>query len=110
HAPVPADLNRLDPKIWPTDVTRGADGAMEFAGVDVRELAREFGTPAYLIDEADWRTRARAWVEAFGSADHEHSDSADHGHSGDGAASGADVYYAGKAFLSVAVAKWAADE
>jgi diaminopimelate decarboxylase len=56
----------------------------------VRELAREFGTPAYLIDEDDWRRRAREWVQAFGAD--------------------ADVFYAGKAFLSVAIAKWAAEE
>jgi diaminopimelate decarboxylase len=118
HAAVPADLNRLEPKIWPTGVARAADGAMTFAGVDIRELATEFGTPAYLIDEADWRSRARAWVEAFSFADHVHSGSADHmhssfadqTHSGGAQETSADVYYAGKAFLSVAIAKWAAEE
>jgi diaminopimelate decarboxylase len=90
-AAAPADLNRLDRRIWPGGAARDPDtGALTFAGVDVRELAREFGTPAYLIDEDDWRRRARAWVEAFGAD--------------------ADVYYAGKSFLSVAIAKWAAEE
>jgi diaminopimelate decarboxylase len=91
HGAAPADLNRLDPKIWPGGVARDAEsGALTFAGADIRELAREFGTPAYLIDEADWRRRAREWVEAFGAD--------------------ADVFYAGKSFLSVAIAKWAAEE
>ncbi|MBW8802267.1 MAG: diaminopimelate decarboxylase, partial [Catenulisporales bacterium] len=87
----PADLNRLDKAIWPGGAARAAgSGALTLGGIDVRELAGEFGTPAYLVDEHDWRRRARAWVEAFGAD--------------------ADVYYAGKAFLSVAVAKWAAEE
>ncbi|MBS2535534.1 diaminopimelate decarboxylase [Catenulispora sp. NF23] len=91
HGAAPADVNRLDRKIWPGGVARDADsGALSFAGADVRELAREYGTPAYLIDEDDWRRRAREWVEAFGAD--------------------ADVFYAGKSFLSVAIAKWAADE
>jgi diaminopimelate decarboxylase len=98
HAPLPADLNVLDAKVWPQGVARGADGAVTVAGVDVRELAREFGTPAYLVDEADWRRRAREWADAFGGPDD--GDPAGH----------ADVYYAGKAFLSVAIAKWAAEE
>jgi diaminopimelate decarboxylase len=90
-AAAPADLNRLDARIWPGGAKRDSEtGALTFAGVDVRELAREFGTPAYLVDEDDWRRRARAWVEAFGTD--------------------ADVFYAGKSFLSVAIAKWAAEE
>jgi len=91
HGAAPADINRLDRKIWPGGVARDEEsGALTFAGADIRELAREFGTPAYLIDEDDWRRRAREWVEAFGAD--------------------ADVFYAGKSFLSVAIAKWAAEE
>ena len=96
HATIPDDLNTLAAKIWPSGVARNAEGALTIAGVDVRELARDHGTPAYLIDEDDWRRRARAWSEAFGD--------------GDTGETGADVYYAGKSFLSVAIAKWAAEE
>ena len=46
-------------------------------------------TPAYVLDEADFRSRARAFREAF--ADY-------------------DVFYAGKAFLCTAVARWIAEE
>ena len=57
----------MDARVWPGGTARDeATGAVTFAGVDIRELAREFGTPAYLIDEDDWRRRARGWVEAFG--------------------------------------------
>ncbi|MGW6912320.1 diaminopimelate decarboxylase [Kitasatospora sp. NPDC054939] len=86
----PADLNALDPKVWSRTVTRGADGVATVGGLDVRRLAAEFGTPAYFMDEDDFRARARAWRDAFGTA--------------------ADVYYAGKAFLSKAVVRWLHEE
>jgi diaminopimelate decarboxylase len=86
----PADLNALDPKVWSRTVTRNADGAVEVGGVDVRSLAAEFGTPAYVLDEDDFRARCRAWREAFGPD--------------------ADVFYAGKAFLSRAVVRWLHEE
>jgi diaminopimelate decarboxylase len=86
----PADLNLLDPKVWSATVRRTDSGSVTVGGIDVQDLAEEFGTPAYLMDEQDFRARCRAWREAFGT--------------------GADVYYAGKAFLSVAIAKWAAEE
>ncbi len=82
---------------WSAHAVRGADGAVRVAGVDVRDLAAEQGTPAYVLDEADFRDRARsvrtALEAAFGAV-----------------GAGVDVYYAGKAFLSVAVARWAHEE
>ncbi|MFE5329000.1 diaminopimelate decarboxylase [Embleya sp. NPDC056575] len=85
----PEDLALLDPKIWPTTTARGTDGVVTVAGLDVRDLAREFGTPAYILDEADFRARCRDWREAF---------------------EGADVFYAGKAFLCRALVRWIAEE
>lgn len=82
--------------IWSLNTSRNDRGELEVAGVNVRDIAREFGTPSYVLDEADMRERARAWKvamdEAFGDL------------------AGADVYYAGKAFLSKAVARWMIDE
>jgi diaminopimelate decarboxylase len=88
-APAPADLNALDPMVWPMNFRRGDDGVARMAGLDVRDLAAEFGTPVYLLDEADFRARARGYAEAF---------------------AGADVFYAGKAFLCGAVARWVNEE
>ncbi|MFT4011480.1 MAG: diaminopimelate decarboxylase [Nocardioidaceae bacterium] len=79
----PADINALDPLLWPATTRRNEHGALEIGGVDLRTLARENGTPAYVLDEADFRQRARAFKEAF---------------------AGYDVYYAGKAFLCSYVA------
>ncbi|EGX54406.1 diaminopimelate decarboxylase, partial [Streptomyces zinciresistens K42] len=57
----PADLNVLDPKVWARTVARDADGVATVGGVDVKTLAEQHGTPAYFLDEADFRSRARAW-------------------------------------------------
>ena len=82
---------------WSTGVARGADGAVTVAGDDVRAFADEHGTPAYVLDETDLRTRARGYRRAFETAFAE-------------IGAGVDVYYAGKAFLSVAVARWVHEE
>lgn len=39
-------------------------GVLQIGGCDALELAREFGTPAYVVAEEDLRTRARAYVQA----------------------------------------------
>lgn len=39
-------------------------GHVEVGGCDTIELAREFGTPAYVVAEDDLRARARAFVQA----------------------------------------------
>jgi diaminopimelate decarboxylase len=46
-------------------------GRLEIGGCDAIELAREFGTPAYVVAEDDLRTRARAFVQAGRAAAHE---------------------------------------
>jgi diaminopimelate decarboxylase len=91
----PADINELMPQLWAKTVTRNAAGAVEVGGVDVRDLAAEYGTPAYVLDEADFRSRAASFRDAFR---HAFADLCD----------GANVYYAGKAFLCTEVARWIA--
>jgi diaminopimelate decarboxylase len=41
------------------------DGRLAIGGCDVIELAREFGTPAYVVAEDDLRARAREFVRAL---------------------------------------------
>ncbi|HET6449612.1 MAG TPA: diaminopimelate decarboxylase [Conexibacter sp.] len=43
----------------------GARGHLEVGGCDTVELAKQFGTPAYVYAEDDLRMRARAYVEAM---------------------------------------------
>ncbi|MCZ7435683.1 diaminopimelate decarboxylase [Micromonospora sp. WMMC241] len=85
----PIDVNSLVPQLWPRHVARGPAGALTAAGLDVRDLAAEFGTPAYVLDEDDLRERCREFRAAFPDAD---------------------VYYAGKAFLCRAVVRMIAEE
>lgn len=85
----PADVNSLVQHLWSQHVSKSAAGRLQIAGVDAVDLAAEYGTPTYVIDEADFRARARAFQSAFADAT---------------------VYYAGKAFLCVAAARWANEE
>ncbi len=93
----PADVNELLPQLWAGTVRRNDAGALEVGGVDVRDLAAQHGTPAYVLDEMDFRARAVAFRDAFLDAFAR-------------LGGGADVYYAGKAFLCTEVARWIADD
>jgi diaminopimelate decarboxylase len=84
----PADPNALVPHLW-SQTARKVDGELHVGGLAVPELVADVNTPAYVLDEADFRSRARAFRDAF---------------------SAYDVFYAGKAFLSIAVARWVAEE
>jgi diaminopimelate decarboxylase len=68
-------------------------GHLEIGGCDAVELAREFGTPAYVVAEDDIRTRARAFVDALRAR---HDDF--------------DVLFASKAFPCTAVYRLLAEE
>jgi diaminopimelate decarboxylase len=51
--------------VYPAGSRLNEHGRLEVGGCDVLELAREFGTPAYIYAEDDMRARARAYLEAF---------------------------------------------
>ncbi|WP_297668021.1 diaminopimelate decarboxylase [uncultured Corynebacterium sp.] len=65
-------------------------GEVTIGGVPITEIADTFGTPAFVMDEEDFRTRCRRLAKAFGG-----------GHF---------VHYASKAFLSKTVARWVMEE
>lgn len=91
----PADaaaMNRLAPALWPMSARRNGAGAMEVGGRDVRDVVAEFGTPLFVLDEEDLRTRARRYRASYVQA-------------GAGL-----VYYAAKAFLTTAIARWVTEE
>src|SRR4051812_20230064 len=50
---------------FPLGSTLSEAGVLQIAGCDARELAREFGTPCYVVAEDDLRARARAFQSAF---------------------------------------------
>ena len=84
----PDDVNALVPALWSATAEK-TDGVLTVGGVAVPDLVANVNTPAYVLDEADFRERARAFRDAF---------------------TGYDVYYAGKAFLCTEVARWVAQE
>ncbi|MEY9854010.1 diaminopimelate decarboxylase [Leifsonia sp. EB41] len=88
----PADANALVPGLWSRTVHR-EEGAIVVGGVPVAELAERFGTPLYVVDEAEARERAVEVRSALQRALAE-------------VGSAARVYYAGKAFLSIEIARW----
>src|SRR4051794_33592924 len=71
-----------------------AGGRLEVGGCDTVELAREFGTPAYVVAEDDLRARARTFREAL---------AAQHGPDGE-------VTFASKAFPATAAYHLFAEE
>ncbi len=97
YLPYPDDVMELLPQLWARSVCRDASGHLQVGGVDVVDLAAEHGTAAYVLDEDDFRSRARAFRDDF---------AAPFGP----VCGGADVYYAGKAFLCTTVARWVAEE
>ena len=51
--------------VYPLGSRINAAGNLEIGGCDTVELAREFGTPAYVYAEDDMRERARTITDAF---------------------------------------------
>ncbi|MBV9312981.1 MAG: diaminopimelate decarboxylase [Pseudonocardia sp.] len=85
-----AELDVLAPTVWPRGARRRSDGALEVAGVDVRELAVTYGTPLFVLDEADFRSRCAEFATAYRDP--------------------SAVHYAAKAFLCTEVVRWIAAE
>ncbi|QSZ49329.1 diaminopimelate decarboxylase [Arthrobacter sp. D5-1] len=94
---VPEDLNALQEPLWAAGVGKNDAGEVTVDGFSVSELKEQFGTPLFVMSESDFRSRARAFKDAFDAA------FAD-------ICGGVDVYYAGKSFLCTAVASWVAEE
>ena len=51
-----------------TNITRGADGVLRFAGQSVPALAEQYGTPLYLMDEERIRSNCRMYKDALRAA------------------------------------------
>jgi diaminopimelate decarboxylase len=86
----PEELLRLAPNVWPRNIARDEAGTAGIAGVPVTQLAQKYGTPLFVIDENDFRSRCREITAAFGG--------------------GANVHYAAKAFLCSEIARWIDEE
>jgi diaminopimelate decarboxylase len=76
--------------VLPATATLRDDGHLEVGGCDLVELAAEYGTPVYVFCEETFRRQARRYREAFPAPDV--------------------VYYAAKAFTSLAAFRMATEE
>ncbi len=80
-------------QVYPLGARVNDRGRLEIGGCDTVELAREFGTPAYVLAEDDLRARARSFLAAVAAR---HTDF--------------DVLFASKAFPCTAVYRVLAEE
>lgn len=76
-----------------TESAINRQGHLTVGGCDVTEIARESGTPAYLLDVAEMRSRAQAYLDAFSKFE-----------------GGAEVLFASKALPVTAVLRLFAEE
>ncbi len=80
----------FNPKIWPSTTTENS-GVISVGGCSLTSIAREFGTPAFVLDEADFKLRAQQWKSALDK---------------NFGANAGTAYYAAKAFISKEIAHW----
>jgi diaminopimelate decarboxylase len=85
----PDDVNDLLPQLWSQGISKNEAGELTLSGLTATQIAEQVGTPAYVLDEADLRSRARDYATAF---------------------EGWGVFYAGKSLLCKAVARWVTEE
>jgi diaminopimelate decarboxylase len=75
--------------MWSVNVKTGSE--LSISSLSASQLANEFGTPAFIMDESDFRSRALTWNRALNNAF---------------GSNAGNVYYAAKAFICVEVARW----
>lgn len=75
--------------VWPASARRLAHGDISVGGVALTTVAARYGTPVYVLDEGEVRSRCRAYRAAFPEAE---------------------ILYAAKAFLCRAMARWVTEE
>ena len=80
-------------QVWPRGSSLDGRGVLQIGGCDALELAKEFGTPAYIVCPDDIRARAQEFNQAF-----------------EAAGTDFDVHFASKAFPATPILKLLADE
>jgi diaminopimelate decarboxylase len=87
HEPTVTTTGELS--VWPASTTEQHRGDLAVGGVPLAEVADRFGTPVYVLDEAEVRDRCRTYRHAFPDAE---------------------VLYAAKAFMCRAMVHWMDEE
>lgn len=83
-------FNEVPAHVWPRNACRQEDGVVTVAGVPLPEIVEDYGSPVFVVDEDDFRSRCRDMARAFGG--------------------GGNVHYAAKAFLTKTIARWVDEE
>ncbi len=83
-------MSAFDPAVF-SSTSRFELDNLTIGGVSASDLAQQFGTPLFVVDEADFKSRALAWKSALEETFGEKSGS---------------VYYAAKSFLAKEIARW----
>jgi len=83
-------MSSFDPAIFSINSRFDSDH-LTIGGVSAIDLAEQFGTPVFVVDEADFFTRATHWKRALEESFGPHAGT---------------VYYAAKSFISKEVARW----
>ncbi|MFI9504822.1 diaminopimelate decarboxylase [Nocardia sp. NPDC052566] len=81
--------SRLDSAVWPRETHYDDAGRITIGGVALADIADQYGTPTYVLDEDEVRERCRAYRKAFPEAE---------------------IIYAAKALMIRAVADWVTQE
>jgi diaminopimelate decarboxylase len=79
---------RIDPRIWPLTAAVDDLGRLCVGDVPLTEIADEFRTPTYVLDEVDFRTRLQRYRSAL---------------------PGVEIVYAAKSLMCTGVARWVTD-
>ncbi|GAB2709714.1 diaminopimelate decarboxylase [Nocardia thraciensis] len=80
---------RVDTTVWPCETHYDDLGRITVGGVALADLADQYGTPTYVLDETEVRRRCQAYRKHFPDAE---------------------IIYAAKALLTKAVAGWVVEE
>lgn len=92
------DFQSVNTRVFPSTARRGRScGELKIQGIKASALAATYGTPLYVVDEAEVRARAQRTRLAF------ESEAAKIGTT-------VQIFYAGKALLNVEVARWVSEE
>jgi diaminopimelate decarboxylase len=83
-------MSAFDPAIFSLNSRFEVDH-LTIGGVSASDLASEFGTPLFVVDESDFQGRVAAWKSALETAFGQKSGT---------------VYYAAKSFIAKEIARW----
>ncbi|MCM6778892.1 diaminopimelate decarboxylase [Nocardia sp. CDC159] len=80
---------RVDTSVWPCETHYDDLGRITVGGVALADIADQYGTPTYVLDETEVRRRCQAYRKYFPDAE---------------------IIYAAKALMTKSVARWVSEE